>query len=359
MRFAGLMTLVFVGQHGCKAGDAARLDLRKDDVMAIPARLARICMASIGFAAAALTSLTAHAEYPERQVRVLLGLAAGGGADIVARYYVDRLREVSGGTFYLENKVGASGNIASDTLAKSKPDGYTLLMGASASQGGNRFLYKNLPFDSDKDIEPITTFYQLGFVLLINPEKTKVNTVAELTELLKAKNGKATYGWAVTSSIASAVLYVTAANIPAVQVGYKTTAAAVSDLMAGDIDFVFADIVYSTGLAKQGRVKILANSADKRAASAPDVPTMAESGLPEATQFPWWAVWGPTGLPREVVEKMAKWINQITAMAATKEFLTTQGADPLPGSPEETRKKLVQAVATWQKVVTLAKIEPQ
>src|SRR5262249_2646351 len=109
--------------------------------------------ALLGVAAASLLIAPARAEYPERQVRMLLGLAAGGGADIVARYYVDKLREISGGTFYLENKVGASGNIASDTLAKSKPDGYTLLMAASASQGGNRFLYKNLPFDTDRDIE--------------------------------------------------------------------------------------------------------------------------------------------------------------------------------------------------------------
>ena len=290
---------------------------------------------------------------------MLLGLAAGGGADIVARYYVDKLREITGGTYVLENKVGASGNIASDTLAKSKPDGYTLQFAASASQGGNRFLYKNLPFNTDRDIEPITTFYQLGFVLLVNPEKTPVNSVSELTALLKAKEGKATYGWAVTSSIASAVLYITAANIPAIQVGYKTTAAAVSDLAAGQIDFVFADVVYGSGLAKQGKVKILANSADRRASSLPDVPTMAEVGLKEATQFPWWAAWGPRGLPPEVVEKTAKWINQITAMPATQEFLKTQGADPLPGGPEQTRIKLQEAVATWQKVVTLAKIEPQ
>ena len=317
-------------------------------------------VASTVLAAATCASFSAQAQnYPDRPVKVLLGLAAGGGADIVARYYVDKLREISGGTYVLENKVGASGNIASDTLAKSKPDGYTLQFAASASQGGNRFLYKNLPFNTDRDIEPITTFYQLGFVLLVNPEKTPVNSVAELTALLKAKEGKATYGWAVTSSIASSVLYITAANIPAIQVGYKTTAAAVSDLMAGQIDFVFADVVYGSGLAKQGRVKILANSADRRASSLPDVPTMAEVGLKEATQFPWWAAWGPRGLPPEVVEKTARWINQITAMPATQEFLKTQGADPLPGNPEQTRIKLQEAVATWQKVVTLAKIEPQ
>jgi len=310
-------------------------------------------------ALALFAATTARAEYPDRPVKVLLGLAAGGGADIMTRWYVDKLREITGGTFFIENKVGASGNIAADTLAKSKPDGYTLMFAASASQAGNRYLYKNLPFDNIRDIEPITTFCQLGFVLLINPEKTPVNTVDELTKFLQAKNGKATYGWAVTSSIASAVLYVTAANIPAVQVGYKTTAAAVSDLMAGQIDFAFADIVYASGLAKQGRVKMIANSADRRASSAPDLPTMAESGLPDATQTPWWAVWGPRGMPKDMVAQLAKWINQITAMKETQEFFITQGADPLPGSPEETEKKLLASMKTWERVVTLAKIEPQ
>ena len=208
-----------------------------------------------------LANSPARAEYPDHPVKVVLGLAAGGGADIMVRWYVDKLREVSGGTFFVENKVGASGNVAADSVAKSKPDGYTLFFTASASMGGNRYLYKNLPFDTVKDFDPIATFAQLGFALVVNPEKTPVNSVAELTEFLKAKNGKATYGWAVTSSIAASVLYVTAANIPAVQVGYKTTAAAVSDLIAGQIDFVFVDMVYATGQAKQGRIKILANSA--------------------------------------------------------------------------------------------------
>lgn len=309
--------------------------------------------------ACVLLTSGAHAEYPDRPVKVVIGLPAGGGADIMTRWYVDKLREVSGGTFFVENKVGAASNIAIDSVAKSKPDGYTLMFGASASMGGNRYLYKNLPYDSVRDIDPITTFCQLGFALVVNPEKTPVKTVAELTAFLKAKNGKATYGWAVTSAIASAVLYVTSAKIEAVQVGYKTTGAAVSDVIAGQIDFTFADMVYATGLAKQGKIRILANSADKRALSAPDVPTMAESGLPDATQTPWWAVWGPKGLPPDVVEKMGKWVNQITAMPETVQFLTTQGADPLPGSQEETRKKLIEAMKVWERVVSLAKIEPQ
>jgi tripartite-type tricarboxylate transporter receptor subunit TctC len=310
-------------------------------------------------AAVLASTSAAYAEYPDRPVKVVLGLAAGGGADVLTRWYVDKLRQVSGGTFVVENKVGASGNIAAETVAKAKPDGYTLMFAASASMGGNRFIYKNLPFDTVKDFDPITTFCQLGFALLVNPEKTPVNSVAELTALLKQKNGKATYGWAVTSGLAASVLYTSVEDIAVVPVAYKTTAAAVSDLAAGQVDFVFADIMFAAAQQKQGRVKILATSANRRAAMAPDVPTMEEAGVKAPDQTPWWAVWGPHGLPPEVISKLTKWVNQITEMPDTKEFLTSQGADPLPGSPEKTKEMLQRSIATWAKVVNLAKIEPQ
>jgi tripartite-type tricarboxylate transporter receptor subunit TctC len=310
-------------------------------------------------AAVLASTSAAYAEYPDRPVKIVLGLAAGGGADVLTRWYVDKLRQVSGGTFVIENKVGASGNIAAETVARAKPDGYTLMFAASASMGGNRFIYKNLPFDSVKDFDPITTFCELGFALLVNPEKTPVNSVAELTALLKQKNGKATYGWSVTSGLAASVLYTSVEDIAVVPVAYKTTAAAVSDLAAGQVDFVFADIMFATAQQKQGRVKILATSANRRAAMAPDVPTMEEAGVKAPDQTPWWAVWGPHGLPPEVISKLTKWVNQITEMPETKEFLTSQGADPLPGSPEKTKEMLQRSIATWAKVVELAKIEPQ
>jgi tripartite-type tricarboxylate transporter receptor subunit TctC len=309
--------------------------------------------------AALASTSAAYAEYPDRPVKVVLGLAAGGGADVLTRWYVDKLRQVSGGTYVIENKVGASGNIAAETVARAKPDGYTLMFAASASMGGNRFIYKNLPFDSVKDFDPITTFCELGFALLVNPEKTPVNSVAELTALLKQKNGKATYGWSVTSGLAASVLYTSVEDIAVVPVAYKTTAAAVSDLAAGQVDFVFADIMFATAQQKQGRVKILATSANRRAAMVPDVPTMEEAGVKAPDQTPWWAVWGPHGLPPEVIAKLTKWVNQITEMPDTKEFLTSQGADPLPGSPEKTKEMLQRSIATWAKVVELAKIEPQ
>ena len=312
----------------------------------------------LGVALLMLGALPARAEYPDRPIRVMLGFPAGGGADIQGRWFVDKLKELSGATIILENKPGNSGNIAADLVAKAKPDGYTLLLAASAGMGAGRFIYKDLTYDSVKDFTPITTTNQLCFALTVNP-KSPAKTVGELTALLKAKNGKATYGYAVTSALASAVLYISSEKIEISPVNYKQTAQAVSDVAAGEIDFAFADMVFATGQEKQGRIRILAVTCDRRTAGAPNIPTMAESGVPAATTAPWWGLWGPAGLPTEVIEKHEKWINQIVAMPATKEFLIAQGADPLPGSHVKMKAMLLESIESWRKVTSIAKIEPQ
>ena len=190
-------------------------------------RLAGIVLA-VG---ATLFAGSAQAQYPERPIRVLLGFAAGSGADILARWYADKLREVSGGaTIIIDNRPGASGNIAVDAGAKAKPDGYTLLMASTATTAGNTALYKNVPFDVTKDLVPVTTLNENGFALLVNPATTPVKSVAELTPILKAKNGKATYGWATTVGLAGSVIYAKGAGIEMTPVAYKITPTAVTYL---------------------------------------------------------------------------------------------------------------------------------
>lgn len=318
--------------------------------------------AASGFAALLLTFAVTpvRAEYPERPIRIVLGFPAGGGADIMVRWFSEKLKEVSNATVILENKPGASGNIAADLVSKAKPDGYTILASASAGMGAGRFLYKDLPYDSVKDFTPITTIAQLGFVLAVNP-KNPAKNVADLTKYLKAKDGKATYGWAVTSAIASAVLYTSSENIPITPVNYKVTGNAVSDVAAGEIDFTFADMVFTIGQERQGKVKILAVTSENRSGGAPHIPTMAESGVPAATTAPWWGFWAPAGTPPDVLDKLEKWINQIVQMPATKEFLVSQGADPLlgTGNRKDMNQKLLDSIESWRKVTSIAKISPQ
>ena len=309
---------------------------------------------------ATLFAGSAQAQYPERPIRVLLGFAAGSGADILARWYADKLREVSGGaTIIIDNRPGASGNIAVDAGAKAKPDGYTLLMASTATTAGNTALYKNVPFDVTKDLVPVTTLNENGFALLVNPATTPVKSVAELTPILKAKNGKATYGWATTVGLAGSVIYAKGAGIEMTPVAYKITPTAVSDLAAGQLDFVFADVPFAVGQEKQGRVKILAVTTAQRAPGLPDVPTMDELGFRTSDTTPLWSMWAPAGTQPDIVAKLEKWLNQVVEMPATREFLVPQGAMPVVGSSELLKKRLAEAITSWNKVGKVAKIDPQ
>src|ERR1017187_2620978 len=154
----------------------------------------------------ALATVGAQAEYPDRPVRIELGFPAGGGADVLARWYADKLQQASGGTFIVENKVGASGNLSMDAVAKAKPDGYTILFASTVTTAGNAHVYKNLPFDVTRDIVPVTYFCETPWVLTVAPN-SPVRSVKDLTTLIKGKNGKTTYGWATTSALATTAIY--------------------------------------------------------------------------------------------------------------------------------------------------------
>jgi tripartite-type tricarboxylate transporter receptor subunit TctC len=314
----------------------------------------------IALIAAALTMpAAARADYPDRLIKVVMGFPAGGGADILVRWYTDKLKEITGQSVIIENKPGAGANIATDAVAKAKPDGYTLLTGPSSSLAGNIFLYKNLPFDPLKDIIPVNTLAQLGFVLTINQKKNPANNVAEFVKMMKAKGEKMTYGIPTTTSQACAALFIAAAGLQGTPVAYKTMQAAISDVVAEQIDFVMSDAPFALTQEKQGKVKILAVATAKRSTAFPDIPTFAEQGINNAELPPWWAVYAPANTPADVVKKLADWLNQINAMPETREYLVRQGAEPLPGTTEGTRKKLADEVVLWEKIIKIAKFETQ
>ena len=243
-------------------------------------------------------------------------------------------------------------------VAKAEPDGYTLLMASTATTAGNTAIYKNVPFDITKDIVPVTTLNENGFALCINPA-TAARTVADLTPILKAKNGKATYGWATTVGLAGSVIYARGAGIEMTPVAYKVTPTAVSDLAAGQLDFAFADVPFAVGQEKQGRVRILAVTTAQRAPGLPDIPTMDELGYRTSDTTPLWSMWAPAGTPPEIVAKLEKWLNQVVELPATREFLEPQGASPVKGSAEFLKKRLAEAITSWNKVAEVAKIDPQ
>ncbi|MGZ3408736.1 MAG: Bug family tripartite tricarboxylate transporter substrate binding protein [Xanthobacteraceae bacterium] len=317
-----------------------------------------LVLAALGLSLTA-TSYSAKAEYPDRVVKIQLGFPAGGGADILARYYADKLQKLSGGNFIVENRVGASGNLALDATARAKPDGYTIMLASTVTTAGNAAVFKQLPLDVTKDIVSIVGFAETPFVLCVAPD-SPINSIADLTAYLKSKDGKATYGSATTSALASTEMYLQKVGASATYVAYKATANAIQDVNGKQIDFAFADVVFAMGQAKSGRIKIVANASDTRSPALPDVPTLKElTGAATGDIVALWGVWAPAGTPKDILDKLATWTNEITKSEETQKFLISQGATPWVATPDEYKKKFEIALKAWADAVKLAKIEVQ
>jgi tripartite-type tricarboxylate transporter receptor subunit TctC len=301
----------------------------------------------------------ARAEYPDRVVKIQLGFAAGGGADILARWYAEKLQKLTGGNFIVENRVGASGNLALDATARAKPDGYTIMLASTVTTAGNASVFKQMPLDVTKDIVSIAGFAETPFVLCVAPD-SPINSVADLVAYLKSKDGKATYGSATTSALASTEIFLHKVGVKATYVAYKATANAIQDVNGKQVDFAFADVVFATGQAKAGRIKIIANASDTRSPALPDVPTLKEStGANTGDIVALWGMWAPAGTPKDVLDKLANWMNEITKSEETQKFLINQGATPWVASADEYRKKFEIALKAWADAVKLANIEAQ
>ncbi len=307
---------------------------------------------------ACLTTAATAQQYPERPVKVVVGFPAGSGADILCRYFVEGMAKVSGSTFVVENKPGATGNIGSETVARAKPDGYTLLMGASSNMAGGPNLYKNLSWHPQKDFDVVSTFAQLGFVLTV-AANSPAKSVAEFTALMKAKAGKATFGFGNTSGLAASSLYAHEAGFKVTSVAYKSNPQAVSDVAGGQIDYVFSDALFSMSQQKAGKVQLLAVTTPQRLTSLPDLPTMGQAGLSAVQVAPWWALFAPVKTPPDILAKLDGWLNTVARLPEAREFLVKQGIEPLPGTAAKTREMLAASLKEWARIVELAKITPQ
>jgi tripartite-type tricarboxylate transporter receptor subunit TctC len=308
---------------------------------------------------ALLAPLAGAQDYPNREIRSLCNYAPGSGADIIVRFYSDRLAKLSGRPVVVENKVGANGAIATDALAKSRPDGYTILITpVSSTIVSAPYLFKNLPFDSSKDFAAVTTIASLSFVIMVDAAKP-AKTVAGLVEQLKAKPNHGFYGTTNNTGVIAAELLKQAAGLKTVYVPYKQNAQALTDLLLGQLDFIAFDATWAIGQAKGGKVRILAATAAKRSSALPEVPTLAELGYGGNDVAPWWGVVVPAGTPKPVVDRLAGWFNEITAAEDTRQFLARSAFDPFPGTPEQMQVLMKSDAARWKRYVELAKIQPQ
>jgi tripartite-type tricarboxylate transporter receptor subunit TctC len=220
------------------------------------------------------------------------------------------------------------------------------------------YLFKSLPFDTQKDFQAVTTIATLSFVLLVDASKP-IKSVDELVAHLKTRPNDGFYGTSNNTGVIAAELFKHAAGLRTTYAPYKANTQALTDLLQGQVDFISYDATWAVGQVKGGRVRVLAATANRRSVAFPDIPTLGELGYGKNDVTAWWGVVVPAGTPRPVVERLAGWFNQITSEEDTRQFLARAAFDPFPGSPDQMSALLKSDAARWKGYVELAKIEPQ
>jgi tripartite-type tricarboxylate transporter receptor subunit TctC len=296
-------------------------------------------------------------EYPSQDIRVICAFPAGSGADVLVRYFAEQLRPIVKRTVIVENKVGASGNIATQYVAKAKPDGHTIYIHAGTAVAANQSLFRKPPVDAAKEIRVVATINRQPFMLVVDAKKSPYKTVAELTAAMKQKGDKATYGTAAPNGRIMGQLYLSVAGFKAVEVLYKTGADSLNEMSSGRLDFATLDPVLALAQHRAGRLRILAVSTGKRLDASPDLPTMTEAGV-AMDLTGWWAAMVPTGTPQPVIANIHRWFVEIVSTPDTKAFLNKFGGDPFINTPEKAQQMFETAIKEWGEYIRMAKIEP-
>ena len=308
----------------------------------------------------ALTSLGfAHAQaqaqggaYPSKPVTVVVPFSPGGGTDIGARLIAQKLTAKWGQSVIVENRAGAGGLVGADLVAKAKPDGYTLLVGNVGTQAINQSLYAKMPYNADTAFAPISMIAELPFVMLVGPSVPS-KTPKEFVALAKADPGTRTYASSGQggSPHLTAEIFQTASGVKLTHVPYKGGGPAMTDLMAGHVDVLFASILEGSGHVKAGKLKALAVSSAVRSPALPDVPTLSEAGIPGSESGSWIAMFAPAGTPQPIIDKIAADIKEAVALTDTRDRLISQGATPMSTTPTELKAIIDRDRVRYGKVI--------
>lgn len=312
----------------------------------------RVRMIAFALATLACSSFVAWAQTsPARPIRVLVTYAPGASTDINARAMAAKMGENMKQQFIVDNRPGASGMLATALLAKSAPDGHTLMVVDSA-HGANPAIYDNMPYDTLKDIDSIGMIARLPMVLLVTPS-LPVKSIKELVAYAKANPGKLNYGSAGTGSAMFLVaeLFKSAANIEVMQIAYKGGGPAMVDLAGGQIPMLFISVLAGMPLAQSGRARALGVSSATRVPSYPELPTIAESGVPGVDFYLWQAMLAPAGVPRATVAQLNGELNKALTNAEVKERLIQQGNELMGGTPQQATAFISGEIARWRKII--------
>jgi len=308
---------------------------------------------------AALAQLAfAQSGYPSRTINMIVGFAPGGGTDTVARIVAKKVGDSVGQTVIVENKAGAGGTVAAHQVARSAPDGYTILLGNVGSLAVAPHLIAKLPYDPLHDLAPITMAVEFPNVIVVQPAMP-AKTLAEFVQLAKASPGTIGYGSSGVGGIGhlAGALLALVAEIDIVHIPYKGGGPAMQDMLGGQIPSMIATPVTALPHIKAGKIRALATTGAARAALLPDVPTVAESGYPGYEATNWYAYLAPAGTPKDVLARLHRELVQALNAPDVREQLDRQGVEGKPGTPEELTKYMERELATWGRVVKAAKIQ--
>jgi tripartite-type tricarboxylate transporter receptor subunit TctC len=294
--------------------------------------------------------------FPAKPIRLVVPFAAGGPTDIVARIVAQNLTTVLNESVIVENKPGASGFIGTEAVARAQPDGYTLLLITASTHAISPVLFKKLPYDPIKDFAMVGQFTDASLILVVAPS-LPVNSVAELVSLARSKPGQMNYASWGTGGAAhmAGELFKMATGTDMVHIPYKGSAPAITDMMGGQVSLLFDTITSSLPFARSGKLKGLAVTGPKRTASAPDIPTVAET-YPGFEVTVWQGIGAPAQTPRSVVNQLNAALCKIVGIPAVRDKFIGLGADPVCNTPEEFAAHIAKEIDKWAGVVKRAKI---
>jgi tripartite-type tricarboxylate transporter receptor subunit TctC len=307
--------------------------------------------AAVAFGVVVAPFATGQSTYPTKPVRLVVPFPAAGTTDIIARATAQKLSEAWGQQVIVDNRPGAAGNIGSELVAKSAPDGYTLLMGTVGTHAINPSLYAKMPYDHVKDFAPVILVAGVPNVLVVNPE-LPVKSVPELIAYAKANPGKLNFAssGSGTSIHLSGELFKAMTGVQMTHVPYKGSAPALTDLVGGQVQLMFDNLPSSLAFIKAGKLRAIAVTSKARAAALPDVPTVAES-IPGFEASSWFGILAPAGTPPDIIARINGEVTRWLATPEAKDKLTAQGANVAGGSPQDFAKHIQAETAKWAKVV--------
>jgi len=305
-------------------------------------------------------SAFAQDAYPSQTIKSICSFTAGSGADIVIRYYSTKLQEICGKPVIVENKVGAAGNIGTEFVARSKPDGYTIyICPATNVLASAPYFFKQLNFDPVEDFEHVTTLHKAPLLLVVAAD-SPYTSAPDLAAQLKPKGNAVGYGAISNSAMVCCELFKAQFGLETAEVRFRDFPSALREMSTGAVAYTYLDAPQALGHMSAGRIRALATTSSERTQALPaSIPTAAEAGIATTDIMFWWSVQVAKGTPRPIVDKLGAWFHAILALDETKRYLAQSGSVAFPGNADATRALLKKEVAAWARYTKIAKVEPQ